>query len=97
MGSTDILSEGTSITGSFYRSLIKKYQPSRKKDGEDETQFTYAQAFVLALDELGCIANQHETVADAFKGDLQTAVQTKVRELRDTRKMVSVTPCRLMD
>ena len=43
----------------------------------------------MTLDELGCLANQHETVADQFKSEIQVAVQTKVKELKETRKIVS--------
>ncbi|UYV65959.1 FNBP1 [Cordylochernes scorpioides] len=67
------------------RKLVKHYMP-KKKGEEEDSQFTSTQAFVKVLNEVNCIAGQHEVVAENLVRNIALEVGNLAKEIKNERK-----------
>ncbi|XP_034403594.1 formin-binding protein 1 isoform X4 [Cyclopterus lumpus] len=68
------------------RNLSKKYQPKKNSREEEESKFTFCQAFLTSLNELNDYAGQHEVIAENLTSQIITELSRYLQELKGERK-----------
>ncbi|XP_057675928.1 formin-binding protein 1 isoform X10 [Corythoichthys intestinalis] len=68
------------------RSLSKKYQPKRNSREEEESKYTFCQAFLTTLNELNDYAGQHEVIAENLSSQIIAELSRYLQDLKTERK-----------
>ncbi|XP_077594260.1 formin-binding protein 1 isoform X10 [Stigmatopora nigra] len=68
------------------RTLSKKYQPKRNLREEEESKYTFCQAFLTTLNELNDYAGQHEVIAENLSSQIITELSRYLQDLKTERK-----------
>ncbi|XP_077478286.1 formin-binding protein 1 isoform X19 [Stigmatopora argus] len=68
------------------RTLSKKYQPKRNLREEEESKYTFCQAFLTTLNELNDYAGQHEVIAENLSSQIIAELSRYLQDLKTERK-----------
>ena len=78
------------------RRLVKTYTPKKKND-EDDYQFTCTKEYKNALKELGCQAGQHEVIAENLSTAVVKELASLVKQLKEDRRKQIIERARIRE
>jgi hypothetical protein len=78
------------------RRLVTTYTPKKKND-EDDYEFTCMKEYRNALNELGCQAGQHEVIAENLNTSIVLELASLVKQLKEDRRKQIIERARIRE